>query len=253
MFLEAANSRTFSRRSIHGQIAHEIGLRIVRGFYPPNSILPNEETQSANLNISRTAYREAIKVLAAKGLVLSRPKIGTRIRHKNEWNMLDPDVLSWCFAAGPSMNHARSLFEVRKIVEPAAAAMAAKRASEEQLTRIEKALDTMKSEAPGTDAGVAADLVFHQSILESSGNDLINSLGYVIESALTQSFKLSSHLPDAGKISIPLHEQVFQAIKSRDPARAQEAMDQLLGDAWKDITDVISGLPDSETKSDSTE
>jgi len=235
VFREAANSRTFSRRSIHGQVAHELGLRIVSGGYAPDRILPNEEIFSADLNVSRTAYREAIKILAAKGLVESRPRIGTRVRPRKSWNMLDPDVLAWCFAAGPSVSHARSLYEMRAIVEPAAAAMAAERASDEQIARIDAAMKLMKEAAPETDVSVEADLEFHLSIMEATGNDLLTPLGYLIESALAQSFKLSTSLPNAREESIPLHNAVFLAIRDRDPAMARAAMDKLVKGGWKDI------------------
>ena len=246
MFGDTANSRTFSRRSLHGQVAHEIGLRIVTGEFPPETILPNEETYSATLKVSRTSYREAMKFLAAKGLVESRPKIGTRVRPREQWNMLDPDVLSWCFTAGPSMSHARSLFEVRSIVEPAAAAMAAERADDAQLLIIENALATMKTVKPDTDASVEADLQFHQGIMRACGNDLLTPLGYLIESALAQSFKLSTRRPGARENSIPLHEAVFVAIKNRKPDQARAAMDVLLSGAWKDIEGVISKLSNPE-------
>lgn len=245
-----ANSRTFSRRSIHGQVAHELGLRIVSGALPPQSILPNEENFSTELKVSRTAYREAIKVLAAKNLVESRPKTGTRVRASKEWNMLDPDVLVWCFSTGPSLGHARSLFEMRSIVEPAAAAMAAERADAEQLTKIETALEIMKTSEPDTDASIEADLHFHQGIIEACGNDLLASLGYLIESALEQSFKFSSHLPGARKNSIPLHAAVFTAIKERNSDQAKTAMTALLDEAWVDLEDVISELSDKNPKTD---
>ncbi len=253
VFRETANSRTFSRRSIHGQVAHELGLRIVSGVFPPDSTLPNEEIFSAELKVSRTVYREAVKVLAAKGLVEPRPKTGTRIRPRKEWNMLDPDVLAWCFDAGPSTSHARSLFEMRHIIEPAAAAMAAERANEEQTSRIERALETMRAAAPNTDDSVRADLEFHQSIIEASGNDLLTSLGYVIESALAQSFELSTRSPGARVNSIPLHENVLKAIRKHDPDAARAATNTLLESAWNDIKGVIARLSDNRNSADAAE
>src|SRR3546814_15925564 len=91
---QRGESRTFSRRNIHGQIAHEIGQRILRGDFPPGAVLPNEATFSVELKVSRTALREAIKVLAAKGLVDPRPKIGTRVRPRAHWNLPDPNQLA---------------------------------------------------------------------------------------------------------------------------------------------------------------
>jgi len=250
MFGGSTNSRTFSRRSIHGQVAHDLGMRIVSGAFPPESILPNEENFSTELKVSRTVFREAIKVLAAKNLVEPRPKTGTRVCAAKEWNMLDPDVLAWCFSTGPSINQARSLYEMRNIVEPAAAAMAAERADAAQLIKIEAALAAMEISEPDTDASINADLHFHQAIIEACGNDLLASLGYLIESALEHSFKLSIQRPGARKNSIPLHTAVFTAIKERNPEQAKTAMNVLLGEAWGDLEDVISELPDKKPKTD---
>jgi DNA-binding FadR family transcriptional regulator len=240
VFRDAVNSRTFSRRSIHGQVAHEIGLRIVSGELAPGSSMPTEEAGSAELKVSRTAYREALKVLSAKGLVESRPKTGTRVRNRDEWNMLDPDLLSWSFAAGPTTDFARSLFEMRQIVEPAAAMLAAKRATGENLAAIGEALVRMQKNDPTSKEAIQADLAFHLGILAASGNELLVSLGYLIESALAQSFELSTRLPGARKNSIPLHEAVFVEIKARSPVAARDAMNRLLSEAWEDISSVIA-------------
>ncbi len=95
-------SRTYSKRSRHGQVAHEIGIRIMSGELAIGATPPNEAEFSGRLNVSRTALRESIKVLAAKGLLESRPKIGTRVRPRAAWNMLDPDVLAWRLEALPA-------------------------------------------------------------------------------------------------------------------------------------------------------
>jgi DNA-binding FadR family transcriptional regulator len=239
VFGNAVNSRTFSRRSLHGQVAHVIAMRIVTGELAPGSSMPTEQAASAEMQVSRTAYREALKVLSAKGLVESRPKTGTRVRSRDQWNMLDPDLLSWSFAAGPSADFARSLFEIRQMVEPAAAAFAAERAGTAELAVIDLALAGMKNCKPTSKDAIQADLAFHLGILAASGNELLVSLGYVIESALAQSFELSTHRPGARENAIPLHEQVFLEIKSRSPEGARAAMHRLLSTAWEDISSLI--------------
>jgi DNA-binding FadR family transcriptional regulator len=240
VFRVSGNSRTFSRRSIHGQVAHEIGMRILRGDYPPDALLPTETTFSSELNISRTAYREAIKVLAAKGLVEPRPKVGTRVRPRARWNMLDPDVLSWAFNAGPNIKHARALFEVRKVIEPAAAAMAAERRSAEDAATIGAAFANMRDAGDDLDARVAADLRFHQAILEATDNELLIPLGYLIESALAQTFRTSAKLPGAPDISIPRHGEVYRAIEEKNPKEAKRIMNQLLDEAQEDFEHVVA-------------
>ena len=251
LFRNAANSRTFSRRSLHGQVAHEIGLRIVAGDLPPGSVLPTEEVASAELKVSRTAYREAMKVLSAKGLVAARPKTGTRVRPRDQWNMLDPDLLSWSFAAGPTPEFARSLFEIRRMVEPAAAALAAERGTEDELAEIEAALDVMKRCDPAAREAIDADLAFHLRILAATSNEMLVSLGYLIESALAQSFELSTRNPGARRSAIPLHAAVYDRIRAREPEAARAAMDTLLAGAWEDIAGLLAAGDGVETTGDS--
>jgi DNA-binding FadR family transcriptional regulator len=114
-------------RRIHRRIADQLGIDIVSGRHPPGTILPKEVQASAKLRVSRTAYREAVRILTAKGLVESRPKAGTRVSERQRWNFLDPDVLAWVFSSEPSEAFVRALFELREIVEPQAAALAAQR------------------------------------------------------------------------------------------------------------------------------
>ena len=109
---------------IHGTIAHDLGVAIVSGVRQPGEVLGGEIEASAALGVSRTAYREAIRILSAKGLVESRPKAGTRVRPRSEWNILDPMVLAWAFSGEPDIEFIRDLFELRAIVEPAAARFA---------------------------------------------------------------------------------------------------------------------------------
>jgi DNA-binding FadR family transcriptional regulator len=227
-------SKTFSRRSLHGQIAYDIGTRIVRGDIPPGTVLPNESDLSTQFSVSRTALREAIKVLAAKGLVESRPKTGTRVRPRGEWNMLDPDLLAWQFATQPMARLAEDLFEIRQIIEPAAAAMAAERADDGQREAIGRAFADMET-APDGDASVEPDLRFHQSILAASNNEFLQPLGALIETAMASSFRVTNNEPGALQVSLPRHQAVRDAILARQPEEARQAMRILLEDAVQDM------------------
>ncbi len=231
--------RTFSRRNVHGRVAHEIGARIIRGELVPGDTLPNEADLSAELNVSRTALREAIKLLASKGLVESRPKTGTRIRARADWNMLDPDVLSWLVTDESFEDYADHLFEVRRIIEPAAAAIAADRADSEAVSRIERAYADMVAAGEDIEAGVEPDLRFHQSVLKATGNEFLAPLGALIESALATSFRISSSYPGARLSSLPRHEAVIAAIRAGDAAAARAAMARLLDDAIVDFHRVV--------------
>lgn len=229
------SDRTFSRRSLHGQVAHEIGARIVRGELAPGKTLPSEAELSVELSVSRTALREAIKLLSAKGLLESRPKTGTRVRQRSSWNMLDPDVLNWLVSHGAFEEYAEDLFEMRRVVEPAAAAIAAMRSNQPAIAEIERAYADMVAAGEDIEAGVEPDLRFHKGILAATGNEFIASLGALIESALATSFRISSSRPGAKLNSLPRHEAVLRAILAADPGTARTAMETLLSDAVHDF------------------
>src|SRR5438445_11294048 len=125
----------YPRGGLHGQIVHAIGRQILSGEIQPGEVLPLRSGPPA----SRTVVREAIKVLAAKGLVESRPKTGTRVRRRDDWNLLDPDVLAWLQNGDVSEELLRKLTEVRRIVEPAAAELAAARAGAREIAAMENA------------------------------------------------------------------------------------------------------------------
>src|SRR5215472_14961377 len=126
---------------LHGTIAREIGIMIVSGQYQPGHLLVGEIASSEQLEVSRTAYREAVRILAAKGLVDARPKVGTKINARTKWNLLDPDVLDWTFESEPDLELLNSLFELRNVVESAAAGLAATRRSAAHLKAMRAALE----------------------------------------------------------------------------------------------------------------
>ena len=124
--------RTYPRRGIHGEVVHTIGLRILRGELQPGDPLPTEEELNADRGYSRTVLREAVRVLAAKGLVHAQPKTGTRVRPRSEWNIADPDVLAWRVEAGADSELYQQVTEVRIGIEPQAARLSAERATDER-------------------------------------------------------------------------------------------------------------------------
>mgnify|MGYP002353467551 CR=1 FL=1 len=153
--------------------------------------MPGEVAFAEELQVSRSAYREAIQVLTAKGLVASRPKAGTRVLPRDRWNLLDPEVLGWAFAGEPDIEFVRSLFELRAIVEPAAARLAAQRRDKADLKAMKDALTAMRRHTLTTEAGRAADRDFHKAILQATRNDALLTLSASIGAAVnwTTQFK----------------------------------------------------------------
>ena len=210
-------------RSLHSQVVAQLGRRIVSGEVSPGDVLPREELLAQQMGVSRTALREAMKVLAAKGLVQSRAKVGTRVRPTRYWQHLDADVLAWRCAAMPTEDFVMKLLEMREVIEPAAVAMAARRRSETQLVELEAAYLAM-SEAADLEAWAVADLSFHRAILDASNNELITSLFSVIETALGAFFLLSARSAKNFKDALPSHRDVFEAIRRQRPEAARRAM-----------------------------
>ncbi|MFN4142533.1 FadR/GntR family transcriptional regulator [Aestuariivirga sp.] len=214
---------------IHAELAAGIGMRILDGTYAPGSLLPKEAEWSRIFAASRTAVREAIKTLHGKGLLVSRPKVGSRVEPRERWNLLDRDVMAWHCAAMDRRLFLASLQEVRRILEPGAAMLAARRRTPEQLAALEAALEAMKT-ASGEVAMVEADVRFHLALLAAANNDLLAPFGIIIEQALANMFDYTTRHNHRPERTLPLHAGVVSAIARQSPEEAQRAMSLLLDD-----------------------
>jgi len=223
---------------IPGKIAAEIGGKIVSGRLKPGTILDGEIEASDERKVSRSAYREAIRILIAKGLVQSRPKIGTRVTDSAQWHLLDPDVLSWIFAKEPPRELLESLFELRKLVEPEAAALAAQRRSLEQLNRMGAALEIMADETLHTERGRLADKTFHGILLTASANPFVISLSSSVTAAVAWSTAFKERTQRLRRDAVPDHLKVYEAIAARSPAGARAAMLELIELAFSDAIQI---------------
>lgn len=213
----------------HAELAASIGTRILDGTYPPGTLLPNEAEWGRMFGASRTAVREAIKTLNGKGLLVSRPKIGSRVEPRERWNLLDRDVMDWNHAAMDKRAFLLSLQEVRRILEPGAALLAAKRRTPEQLAQLQAALEDMERARTAEDM-VEPDVRFHLTLLACANNELLAPFGIVIEHALANLFTYTSrHHAQPGTV-IPLHAEVVKAIAAAKPEAARRAMTTLLDD-----------------------
>ena len=221
-------------RSLHHQVIQELGRLIVSGELEAGKSLPREEILAERMSVSRTALREAMKVLSSKGLIESRQKTGTRVCEETHWNQLDPDVLAWRCASMPTESFVDKLVEMREIIEPAAAANAARRRTDEQLTVIETAYEAMAA-AEDLDAWAVADLAFHESVLQATNNELLTSLFSVIETALGTYFVLSARNSANFKNALPQHFKVYEAIRRRQPEVARQAMIKMVSDSRSNI------------------
>ena len=162
-------------------ITNTLGRMIVSGEFAQGSVLPTEAVLGEQLSVSRTALRESMRMLAGKGLVESRPRVGTIVLPQSNWNQLDPDLLQWRENLPPDLNFVRSLIEAREVIEPAAAKLAAMRATGQDLGRIQSAYDDMcAADVNDIEGGIAADEAFHLAILTASQNPVFATFAAVI-------------------------------------------------------------------------
>ena len=219
---------------LHGSIARDLGVAITAGKYRPGDLLTGEIASSEELAVSRTAYREAVRILAAKGLVESKPKVGTKVTTRDRWHLLDPDVLAWTFEREPDLDLLESLFELRNIVESAAASLAATRRTADHLDVMRDAIKRMSLHTLATAEGRQADQDFHATLLAATGNLYIISLTTGVNAAVNTTTMFKQRDRPLPRDPVPDHLRVFQAIADRDQVRAQHEMSTLIQLALQD-------------------
>lgn len=224
---------SYPGRGLHGQAVEVIGERIVSGQYPPGSSLRPESFEQ-ELGVSKTVVREALRVLAAKGLIDSRQKRGTYVRPRERWNLLDSDLLRWQGQGVPDGAFLDNLAEVRAIVEPAGAGLAALRRDDADLAAMADALDRMAAAGTDATAVVEADLAFHRALLAAAHNELLTRMEVVIEAGLRVRDEIV-HSAEEWSDSVPAHRAVHDAVAARDPEAAAEAIRALLAQASADL------------------
>lgn len=223
-----------SGRRLRGAVAHYLGTAIVSGRIAPGETLTGEVANSEALDVSRSAYREAVQVLTAKGLIESRPKSGTRVLPRSKWNILDPTVVAWAFAGDPDIEFIRDLFELRGIVEPAAARLAAERRTRDDIKLMKDALAGMRRYTLATEAGRSADRDFHDALLAATHNNALITLSASIGAAVSWTTQYKQRTRALPRDPVPDHARVFDAIANGDADAAGSAMRTLVDLALND-------------------
>jgi DNA-binding FadR family transcriptional regulator len=229
--------------SIHQALARELGIAILSGTHQPGDGLGGEIEQSEALGVSRTAYREAMSILTAKGLIESRPRAGTHVTPKRRWNLLDPEVLEWMFAGAPDKRFIHDLFELRGVIEPAAAALAALRRDKEHLARMDAGLARMREHGLDTAEGQAADEEFHKALLEATHNRALTSLTMSVAAAVRWTTRFKQAKRRDRRDALPEHVALRDEVAARSPERAEAAMQELLRLALADMPDPATEEP----------
>lgn len=224
-----------SGRNVHAQTVEKIASWIMQARFAPGENLPVEQAIGAELGVSRTVVREAIKTLAAKGMVRTGPRTGTRVLPHHHWNMFDALVLDWRLQSAVDDAFVDDLIAFRLVIEPAAAAMAASNASAQARIELMRRYEAMAETVAGRGDYISADLAFHTQILNATNNQFFQSLAPLISSVLQGSFRLSVRSQDSIEGSLPLHLKAAKAIAAGAPGRAQAALAELIGLARSDI------------------
>ncbi|MEY4748683.1 MAG: hypothetical protein RIQ60_897 [Pseudomonadota bacterium] len=227
-------------KNIHGHTLAHLGEAIVSGRYPPGTSLPNEATLCDELGVSRTVVREAVKSLVAKSMLVTGPKVGTRVMPAEQWNWFDPDVVAWQTRVGLSREFLRDLQELRRIVEPAGVRLAATRATPADIEGIEAAYAGMQDAIDNGGDYVLHDLRFHQGLLRACHNRMVVQMSKALGALLRTSFEISTTRQNGPAQSLPLHRAVLDAVIRRDPDAAERAALVLIDGAHEDIELVLA-------------
>ena len=216
-----------------------LGLDIVSGALPSGQVL-NEAAMRDRYGVSRTALREAYSKLTAKGLVAARPKVGTTVRPRRYWNMLDQDVLSWHLQTVPASEIASDLYALRRMIEPSAAELAATQRTDADVEAIYAAFDEMEANAGSETDLVEADFAFHVAILSATQNPFISGFSALIRAAMLSTFELSWRGAEVIKEQrLAQHRDVADAIRDQSPERAGSLMQKLLDDSIEDVREAL--------------
>jgi len=240
---EKTRVRINSPRGVHGQVLSDLGAQIVSGEIAPGEVLPREQVLREQYGVSRTLLREVIRVLQAKGLVEPRQGTGTQVLPRKHWKFLDEDVLDWMSVKGADSQFVRDLEEVRRIVEPSAARLAALRAEPEHLQMMADALERMTQFAADLNRFSSADADFHAAILEASQNAVLRETASAIVRAMAVRNAAVLRTSPAPLATIKEHRQIYEAIAARDGERAFKAMTALLHQS--EMLQIVRGPKDA--------
>jgi DNA-binding FadR family transcriptional regulator len=236
--------RPLERGRLHDQVTRQLARRVIQGEQLESPVaFPNETDLAQQLGVSRTILRESMKVLVDKGMVEMRPKFGTRARPRSAWNLLDPDILAWQAEVHPDARFLRDLCEVRLAIEPTAAGFAAVRATEEEVSLIERCwrgreLQAQTGDYTGEEV-IDLDLRFHTAVVAASHSPLLRQLSETIREPFRTALLCTSRVRSSVVLSIEANGELLRAIRAHDPLAARRAAEQAVGFAMLAAEEVV--------------
>ncbi|MCP9272530.1 FadR/GntR family transcriptional regulator [Mycolicibacterium arenosum] len=225
----------------HGSLLTALGAAIVSGKYSPGQVLTLDGV-GADYDLSRSVAREAIRVLESMGMVESRRRVGLTIQPAEKWNVFDPQLIRWRLEFGDRASLLTSLSELRRGFEPAAAALAARRADAHQCRIMAAAVSDMvvHGRSGDLDAYLLADKVFHRALLEASGNEMFRALNAVVAEVLTGRTHHGMMPATPNPAAIALHDDVARAIRTGDAAAAEHAMRAIIDESAAAVAEELT-------------
>lgn len=236
--LHRPDRASYSGRGLHGRLVESLGRQIVNGWLPPGQVIDLGQFAGEE-DVSRTVVREAVKVLVGKGLLDARPKYGTFVRERAAWSLLDPEVMRWRSAEHPDAQLLRELSEIRTILEPVIARLAAERRSPEQVSALREAFTSMSDTMETLEQHVESDLQFHWLIATATGNELLQQLASLLQPAQRSRDALAFEHLGHDHAFLDAHREVLESIEAGDPAAAETAMRALVVVASEDIDRIL--------------
>ncbi|NGN65023.1 FadR family transcriptional regulator [Streptomyces sp. A7024] len=233
-----------SRQGLHAHLLAALGPAITSGEHPPGSVLRTDEMEE-RFGVSRTVVREVIRVLESMHLVESRRRVGVTVLPPERWNVFDPQVIRWRMAGSDRPRQLRSLTVLRSAIEPAAAALAARNATAEQCAEITRRAMDMVATSRGHQlkAYLVHDIALHRALLQASGNEMFARLGDVVSEVLTARTEHQVMFEDPDPPAVTLHVRLAEAIRERDPERAERVAREITVGAMGEL-DILEPVPE---------
>jgi len=250
---DSKNQSGYSMRGVQGRLIEGLGRAIVGGRHEVGKVLPREAELMEEYSASRTSLREAMKVLSAKGLIEIRQKSGTRVRDSSMWNTFDTDILTWYTKEGKAEAIIHDLIELRQLLEPSAARLAATRGSMSDLKRIDRAHRSMVENVAEPTRYAESDVEFHMAVFSASHNVFLMRFGLLVAELLKLSFELQQRaLVDRENVrdfskDVERHRLAYDCIHRSDPEAAAAAMLETVLDGKKDLMDAIDSLREQDS------
>jgi GntR family transcriptional regulator, galactonate operon transcriptional repressor len=219
-----ATGRNYGNGRRHSQVVQDLGSAIVRGTISPGSLMPTENELVLAYGVGRSALREGVKVLAGKGLLETKTSAGTRVRPRDSWNLLDPDVLCWRLHPEMSQHDLVVVVDLRVALEPGAARLAAESTDLNARREVPVHMARLWATIDDPEAFVEADLAFHRSVFAASGNELLIYIYDVVSDALRLVRPLHTHSIAHNRETLPNHERVAKSILHGHHRKAEQFM-----------------------------